>query len=224
MPRARGSDSHKLEAALVDLAAALHRIAIPWMVIGGIAVIARGVRRMTTDIDVTLRGDQLEISALIEALAKKRIVPRISDAARFASESLVLLLKHQPTDVELDVTMAWTDFEHEALAASSVTPFGGARVPMAQADDLVVFKAVAGRPKDVEDATSLLLMYPNIDRTRIRHRVKQLAALADDVAPTRTLESAIAAADALSPNVPAKRPRKRAAFPKRVSAKNRKQK
>jgi hypothetical protein len=112
------SGDRKLEAALADLAAALNATAVPWMVIGGIAVIARGVRRMTTDIDVTVRGDQVDVASLLRALAKKRISPRIRDAERFASESLVLLLKHQPTSVELDISMAWTDFEHEALAAS----------------------------------------------------------------------------------------------------------
>jgi hypothetical protein len=128
--KARGSGDHKLEAALADLTAALKPTAALWMIIGGIAVIARGVRRMTTDIDATIRGDQVDMTSLIKALAKKRIVPRIRDAERFASESLVLLLEHQPTGVELDVSMAWTDFEHEALAASSITTFGRARAPM----------------------------------------------------------------------------------------------
>ena len=56
--------------------------------------------------------------------------------------------------------MAWTDFEHEAIAASSVAAFGAVKAPMAQAEDLVVFKAIAGRPKDIEDATTLLVLYP----------------------------------------------------------------
>jgi hypothetical protein len=127
--KTRGSGDRKLEAALADLAAALNATAVPWMVIGGIAVIARGVRRMTTDIDAAVRGDRLDVAMLLQALAKKRIVPRIRDAERFASESLVLLLKHQPTDVEIDVSMAWTDFEHEALTACSITKFGTANVP-----------------------------------------------------------------------------------------------
>jgi hypothetical protein len=42
------------------------------MVIGGIAVIARGVRRMTTDIDAAVRGDRIDVAALVRALAKKR--------------------------------------------------------------------------------------------------------------------------------------------------------
>ena len=32
------------------------------MVIGGIAVIARGVRRFTTDIGAAIRGDEIEIA------------------------------------------------------------------------------------------------------------------------------------------------------------------
>jgi hypothetical protein len=106
--KTRSSGDRKLETALADLAAALNATAVPWMVIGGIAVIARGVRRMTTDIDATVRGDQLDVASLLKALAKKRIVPRIRDAERFVSESLVLLLKHQPTSVEIDVSMQTT--------------------------------------------------------------------------------------------------------------------
>jgi hypothetical protein len=53
---------------------------------------------MTTDIDATVRGDQLDIVSLLKALAKKRIVPRIRDAERFASESLVLLSRQSPAD------------------------------------------------------------------------------------------------------------------------------
>ena len=82
------------------------------MVIGGIAVIARGVRRMTTDIDAAVRGDQVDVASVLRALATKRIAPRIDDAERFAAESLVLLLRHETTGIEFDVSMAWTDFEH----------------------------------------------------------------------------------------------------------------
>jgi len=87
------------------------------MVIGGIAIIARGVRRMTTDIDAVVRGDRVELVALLRFLAQSKIVPRIDDIHAFASESLVLLLRHEPTGVELDVSMGWTAFEHEAIAA-----------------------------------------------------------------------------------------------------------
>lgn len=161
------------------------------MVIGGIAVIARGVRRMTTDIDVTVKGDQADVGALLRSLAKKKIVPRIADAERFASESLVLLLRHSPTGVDFDVSMAWTNFEHAAIAASSIVEFGTVQAPMASAEDLIVFKAIAGRPKDIEDATALLVLYPKLDRKRLRSRVRQLAALAEEPELVRGLDEAI---------------------------------
>lgn len=100
------------------------------MVIGGIAVIARGVRQLTTDIDATVRGDQIDVASLLKALAKKRIV----------------------------------------------------------------FKAIAGRPEDIQDATTLLVLYSEIERARVRNRVRQLAALVEDAAPVNVLEAAIAAA------------------------------
>jgi hypothetical protein len=37
------------------------------MVIGGIAIIARGLRRMTTDIDVVVRGDETSWHRLARA-------------------------------------------------------------------------------------------------------------------------------------------------------------
>ena len=67
----------------------------------------------------------------------------------------------------------------EALASRAKTSFGRVRVPMSLPDDLVVFKAVAGRPKDNEDAEALLLLHPKIDVARARRRVAELAALAE---------------------------------------------
>jgi hypothetical protein len=64
---------------------------------------------------------------------------------------------------------------------------------MAQAEDLVVFKAIAGRPKDIEDATTLLVLYPEMDRARLRARVSQLAELADEPALIGGLDAAIGA-------------------------------
>lgn len=162
------------------------------MVIGGIAVIARGVRRMTTDIDVVVRGDSIEISKLLRILAKHAVEPRIDEAGAFAEKNLVLLLRHEPSGVDLDLSLGWTDFERAAIASSTKAAFGRASYPMARPADLVVFKALAARPKDIEDAAALLLMHAAIDLDDVRRRVTELAELAGEPALVDGLDRVIA--------------------------------
>lgn len=172
--RARGD----LERALRALTAALDSVAAPWMIIGGIAVIARGVRRFTTDIDAAVRGDAVTIERLMQSLARKKIDARIPDAESFARENLVLLMRHRETGVDLDISLAWSAFELEALDAAEEVAFGRARAPMSSPADLVVFKSIAGRPRDMDDVEALLLLHPKLNRRRARKRIVELAELA----------------------------------------------
>ncbi len=178
MPNKRGSE-RLIELALEALSRALTESRVPWMVIGGIAVIARGVRRFTTDIDAAVRGDAIRPEKLLEIFRKHGISPRIPDALSFAQTNLVLLLRHDKTGVDLDVSFAWSAFEHEALAERTVSDFGSVSVPMCTAADLVIFKTIANRPVDLADAEALLALYPDIDLTRARRRVAELSALAE---------------------------------------------
>jgi hypothetical protein len=149
---------------------------------------------MTTDIDAVMLGGELTISETLRVLASRAIDPRIDDAEAFAQHNLVLLLVHRPTGVEIDLSLGWTDFERSSIATSEMTKFGRTLLPMARPEDLVVFKAIAARPKDVEDAVALLLMHPNIDLAATRRRVAELAALAESPELLEGLEAMIATA------------------------------
>jgi hypothetical protein len=179
VPAARGPEKSLIEDALTALCDALSELNAPWMVIGGIAVIAHGVQRMTTDIDAVIQGDCVAMSALLAVLHRYEILPRIDDAETFAAANLVLLARHQPTQVDLDLSFGWTAFEREALASRANTLYGTVSAPMARVEDLLVFKAIAGRSRDVDDAVTLLTLYPKADLDRVRGRVTALAELAE---------------------------------------------
>jgi hypothetical protein len=132
MPAARGPERSPIEAALAALNAALTEARVPWMVIGGIAVIAHGVQRMTTDIDAVIQGDALSVRGLLDVLRRHDIRPRIDDAEAFAIESMVVLARHQPTEVDLDLSLGWTQFERDALAARVRVRYGKVAAPMAR--------------------------------------------------------------------------------------------
>jgi len=72
-----------------------------------------------------------------------------------------------------------SSFEHDALAAAPLCRFGRAQVPVVTADDLVVFKEIAGRAKDEEDIATLPTLHPSIHRARAREQLVALAALAE---------------------------------------------
>jgi hypothetical protein len=166
----------------------------PWMIIGGIAIIARGVRRMTGDIDAVVQGDAVSLDTLVASLKRRQIVARIENAKTFARANLVFLARHAPTGVDLDISLAWTAFEIEAIAEREQTAYGQVRVPMARAEDLVIFKALAARPKDMEDASTLLALHRKVDIARIRRRLSELAQLAEEPTLIDGLEAVIAEA------------------------------
>ena len=105
-----------LLGALKALAAALGVLGQPAMIIGGIAVIARGVPRLTIDIDATVAAADLDLGQVVATLATHGITPRVADAVDFARTHQVLLLRHEPTGTPLEVSLAWLPFEIEALA------------------------------------------------------------------------------------------------------------
>lgn len=161
-------------------------------VIGGIAVIARGVPRLTRDIDIAVAATELTSSALANELERVGIQPRIADAIAFADENQVLLMKHVESGVDIDVSRAWLPFEIEALEAAREETLAGVRIAIAQPDDLIIFKAVAWRPVDQQDVERLLTLHgERIDLGRIRRHVKELGD-ALEVDRLRDLNKAIA--------------------------------
>jgi predicted nucleotidyltransferase len=189
-----GTAERRFAGALAAFERALRETGAPWMVIGGTAVVARGVRRLTVDVDVVVRGDAVLVDDLVDALGRQRFAPRTADALAFAKRSLVLLLIHRPSGVPFDVSLGWSGFEQAALARATVTPYGRARVPMATAEDLVVFKAVAHRPQDMTDIETLVALHPDINLARVRESVATLAELADQPEIVSALEAVLARA------------------------------
>ena len=170
-----------LDDALRALVAGLNAAGRPSMIIGGIAVIARGVMRLTRDIDATIAGGGTDLEALLAVLQQQGIVPRIEDAVRFAERTHVLLLRHGPSGIDVDLSLAWLPFELDAIAASDVLSIHGARVPVARAEDLVIYKIAAWRPQDQQDVERLVALHgEGMNLERVRAFARDLAAMLED--------------------------------------------
>lgn len=176
-------------SALRDLAGCLEEFGAPWLVIGGVAVIAAGVPRLTVDIAATLWAPGVGPGALLDLLRIHRIVPRISDAVTFAKEWQVLLVQHEPSGVPVDLSLAWLPFEEEAIRRGVEGDYAGVRIRLPRPEDLIIYKLVAARPRDLEDVERLLLLYGgSLDVPRIRRIVREFAEALEDVARLEALE------------------------------------
>jgi hypothetical protein len=168
-------------AAVRAVALAISALPAPAMIIGGIAVIARGVPRLTRDVDATVAGGTIELPALLDALRAYEVVPRIPDVMAFAAANQVVLLTHRPSGVDVDVSIAWLPFELEALAAADHLVIAGAEVAVARAEDLIIYKAVAFRPQDQQDIERLLVLHrSSVDLARVRRVVGEFATALDE--------------------------------------------
>jgi len=169
-----------VSAALEALAAALNELDAPAMLIGGIAVIARGVPRTTLDIDAAIWAEALDVDRAMAVFSRHGLGPRVPAARQFAQEHQVLLLQHDASGTPVDVSLAWLPFEREAIARATLVDLGGATLKVARVEDLVVYKAVAWRERDRSDIERLLLAHPGeVDLGRVRSLVAEFAALLD---------------------------------------------
>lgn len=178
--------------ALSSLTAALDELDASAMVIGGVAVIAHGVPRLTVDIDATVTAAGLDVDRMVETLGRHAITARIPDASAFARAHQVWLGAHVPTGTPIDISLAWLPFEEDALRSAVACDYGGVALRIPRPEDLLIYKVIASRPRDLDDAEGLLALHgAEMDLHRVRRVVAEFARVLDDDERPRTLERLI---------------------------------
>lgn len=146
----------EVAATLRMLLGALERSGLPYALFGALARAAWGRLRATTDVDVevlcgpgeweSLRAGLLEAGLSLEA-------ERTTDVTDPVPEHVVF---RGPGDVRVDLLVAKTPFEVEAVGRRRRVSIGGMDIWIVSPEDLVVFKLVSARPQDVADIEDVL--------------------------------------------------------------------
>jgi hypothetical protein len=124
--------------------------------IGGLAVLRWGEPRETVYVDLTLLTGFIDEADYVSTLMA-RFEPRRDDAAEFARANRVLLLRAR-SGVGLDIALGGLPLEESAVERSSPFTFPPDTVlRTCSAEDLIVFKAFADRPKDWVDVDGVLI-------------------------------------------------------------------
>lgn len=147
--------------------------------IGGLAVQRWGEPRETVDVDLTLLTGFADETRYVSVLMDK-FEARVADAAQFASVNRVLLLR-AASGVGLDIALGGLPFEELAVSRASLFTYPP-DIPLrtCSAEDLIVLKAFADRPKDWLDIDGILIRQSShLDWPYIRAQLAPLAELKD---------------------------------------------
>lgn len=172
----------------------LHRFLIereiPYAIIGGIAVQRWGQPRLTRDVDLTIQLPAGREEPILREIL--RAFPgRMDDALQFALVHRVLPVR-LPGGSEADITLGLPGYEEHVIARAVDYDLGGERtVKLCSAEDLIIHKAVAGRPQDLMDIEGIVARQRDrLDLAYLRRWLVELSTLLDDPEVAQRFERA----------------------------------
>lgn len=171
---------------IARIAASLAARKIPYMIIGGQAVLLYGEPRLTRDIDVTIGADVSRLPDVLRSAEDIGVTPLPDKVEDFVGRTMVLPTQHTDTGIRVDFIFSLTPYEIEAIARARKVPMAGQEVAFAQVEDLIIHKIFAGRPRDLEDVRSVLIRNPDADAGYIRRWLKEFDASVEGGSFTET--------------------------------------
>jgi hypothetical protein len=167
----------KLDVVFAALVADLASIRVAYAVVGGLAVGARAVERMTKDVDVAVAvGNEAEAEALLSALSGRgyRVVEIFEQGA---TGRLSTVRTTSPVDgvTRVDFLFASSGIEVEIVGAADDTEVLGSKSRVARAEHLVVAKLLSrreGRPQDEMDLAALVPRLNDDELKRVREAIE----------------------------------------------------
>lgn len=128
---------------------------VRYLVIGGWALAAHGVPRMTKDLDLWVWPDSANARKVVAALEAFGFGDLGLTADDFQAPDVVIQLGYPPNRVDLLTTPSGVDFEGCWPGRMQVVLDGGASVPFIGIEELIANKQATGRPQDLVDIALL---------------------------------------------------------------------
>jgi predicted nucleotidyltransferase len=181
------------EDLLAKIARELKTAELAYMIIGGQAVLLYGTPRLTKDIDVTLGVDVGHLEDLLPVIggAGLEIIPE--NPRSFVEQTSVLPTGDKNSGIRVDFIFSFTPYERQAISRSKAVSLSGTSVMFAAAEDVIIHKIFAGRPRDHEDVRSILLKNPDLDVTYMKKWLREFEKSPEKKGLLKTLEELLVA-------------------------------
>jgi len=158
-----------------------------FLVIGGLAVVVVGEPRTTADADVIAFVSQTEAELLIAQAAEAGFELREDVERRRLEETGTM--RFRKGRYQIDLITASLPFEEEAYRRATFHQLFGVLLPFPTPEDLILFKILAGRDKDILDATGIVRRHiERLDTAYLEKTLQPLCELAENMAPWKRLQ------------------------------------
>jgi predicted nucleotidyltransferase len=158
---------------LSKIAKELKERKIPYMVIGGQAVLLYGEPRLTKDIDITLGINPEGLSEIISLSKKLKLRILVENLKDFVKKTMVLPVEDEKTGISVDFIFSFSEYEKQAIKRANSVKMLNTHVKFASLEDLVIHKIIAGRTRDLEDIEAMLLKNPEYEEKYIKKWLKK---------------------------------------------------
>lgn len=138
--------------------------------------------RLTQDIDVLVLVPEIRIPQFVEELSAAGCAHGLQDPRPLELSAILKELRSKPylavfhcRGIRTELFVPWHPFHHRVLQRSPLRDLEGRRIPIHAAEDLIVFKKIFDRPKDIGDIKAMLLSQKGkLDLDRLRGDAKTL--------------------------------------------------
>ncbi|MBI1884188.1 MAG: nucleotidyltransferase [Chlamydiae bacterium] len=166
------------EKILAKIAKVLNEKKIPYMVIGGQALLQWGEPRLTEDIDITLGFTSDRCPEVTTLLQKIDIKPLKEATGDFIRKTSVLPCQELTEGIRIDFIFSFLPYEEEAIRRAKGILIENQKVKFASAEDLIIHKMFAGRSRDIDDVKNILIKQKeNLDYSYIHKNLQEFSSL-----------------------------------------------
>lgn len=164
----------------------LERARARFLVVGGLAVVVVGEPRTTADADAIVFVSQAEAEALIGQAATAGFEVRADvERERLAATGTMRFRRGR---FQIDLITASLPFENAAYERATLHELFGVRLPFPSPEDLILFKVLAGRDKDMLDAAGVIRRHGDrLEVDYLERTLLPICELAEDMSPWNRL-------------------------------------
>jgi predicted nucleotidyltransferase len=141
---------------IAAISRALERSGIEFALVGGLAASLQGRIRATEDVDLIIDADVEATLTFLRAMDPAEFQPWFPEVETVVHNALILALEHVPSEIRLDLAVGVSGFEQQIVRRAERCTIADFEIPIATAEDLVLMKALAGRPQDEADIAGII--------------------------------------------------------------------